>query len=1836
MHEYHGRHLENYILTLFSTVASIYRHPSLRAAINIVVVRILILQHEYGSPRITNNAQESLQNFCRWQTAFNERADDSPNHHDVAVLLTRNDICRGPGKCDTLGLAELGTMCDWEKSCAIIEDNGLSAAFTIAHELAHLFNMPHDDERKCGEWMPLTKANFHIMAPTLEYNTHPWSWSACSAAMLERFLERRSGTECLFDEPIERRFYDEMFEMDPPGSKYDVNQQCKFVFGPHAELCPYMPSCRRLWCSLHVGVQIGCRTQHMPWADGTPCDKSGNMFCHRGQCVGMTASRRRKIDGGWGEWGEWGECSRTCGGGVQKASRHCDSPKPSNGGKYCVGIREQYRSCNVGECPWDTPGFREVQCSEFNNKDVGIHGVPATVQWVPKFEVAANERCKLYCRVSGVSAFYLLKNKVTDGTPCDQNGNDLCVDGTCRSAGCDHVLDSGMKRDRCGICGGDGSGCRVVKGQYNERGSFGYNEVMKIPAGSANIDIRQHGWAGAKDDDNYLSLRSASGEYLLNGHYQVSVFRLQIPVQDVVLEYSGSDNVVERINGTGPLRSDIYVHVLSVGNLNPPDIQYEFMTTLPTTTILRTPNSAHSSAPARHPTTGHAFWRLADQWTACNRQCKGEQQHSYVCIDGSTNRQTNERNCLLIRPSPPPQRRPCNTGCTVKWQIDDVSECSVKCGSGEKRVRVTCVRVEDADLRRSVPMNDRECESLGGRPSERMACFVDCTGKGGHWTYSQWTECSASCGESGMSRRSAYCTDQSGRSLDSLQCDLRSKDITEKPCNRMSCPRWSYGPWSECSKSCDGGLRRRQATCVDAEDRELPFNRCNIMSRLDYEKCNEEECVWWEFGEWGVCNGECGKGTAQRTATCRSRRGLLDDARCDIRERITSKECDTGRACANWKTTEWTACSNRCGEQWSTRRVECTDSDGRSLKEEECVRRVGPRPDTHRECAPGPCPFWRTSQFGPCSVSCGRGIRSREIACVVRDEIVDDSFCTAPRPDIVEQCTVVECAEWVPSSWSTCSVTCGSGNQTRTLTCLQNGNTVHETMCDLKAKPKKWKQCSRDSCPLRPSIDSQKEPPQIWWATGSWTECSAQCGKGTQRRLVKCRDKFRDLPENYCGHLEKVEAEKSCELKPCVKWVEGSWKACPSTCGELVYQEREIRCVTVEGARDVTQAFCDPTNKPNTTRDCHLPKCPQAEPPMGVWITRPWAQCSVSCGGGWRTRSIDCSTQLCDVTKKPKDSEPCGEENCLTNIPFTWQIPPWTQCSVTCGEGEQRREVWCEEDSTRIKVPDSRCPLPKPLEKKKCNQSACSSNQTTSNRVTLEETLKEKGRWQTGTWSACSTTCGKGSRRRSISCLSSITNQTITESRCDLKSKPIFTIRCRLRHCPRWKALQWEQCSATCGEGIQTRKILCQIGRKRNVDEKQCSDLRRPANSTKCQVAACPVYTWTTTPWSKCIDPCGQGEQTRMVHCMKDGEVRAASRMCAIIPRPVESRKCSSQLCPYEWVPAPWNTCSKTCGNGTQSRSVECRLKSTHAYSSSSNKPKLEPVVPREKCGRLHQPVAFQDCNLNACDAEFTWVAEPWGSCSTTCGAGVRRRKVRCVGRGGARVARSFCESLTARPNRTQPCFTRNCLPSTCQEIRSQMTTTHAIDAEYTVLLDGYPIRVHCHRMNETIPRAYLNVDPETNFAEIYGRRLIFPHTCPYNGERNDSCECSSEGAAGAGFTRFKRVRLDLLNRRININDFTFAQTEHGLPVPFATAGDCYSMRDCPQGRFSVNLRGSGLRIAEDLQWEDRGHRTSSRIDRTYNNARIEGQCGGYCGKCAPDKFKGLVFEVDPQQKPYS
>uniref|UniRef100_A0A7E4W1Q7 Peptidase M12B domain-containing protein n=1 Tax=Panagrellus redivivus TaxID=6233 RepID=A0A7E4W1Q7_PANRE len=1322
---YHQGNLEAYILTLFSTVASIYRHPTLRASINIIVVRIIILKHERAGPMISNRAQETLQQFCAWQQNYNDPNDDALSHHDVAILLTRHDICRATNKCDTLGLAELGTMCDGQRSCAIIEDNGLSAAFTIAHELGHIFNIPHDDERKCAHYMQLNKHNYHIMAPTLEYNTHPWSWSACSSAMLSKFLDdSRAQTQCILDQPIERKYYDKMFENPAPGAKYSVDQQCQFVFGANAEICPYMPTCRRLWCSTYVGYQMGCRTQHMPWADGTPCGDS--KWCHRGQCVGMAPNQRSKQDGSWGEWREWEDCSRTCGGGIQKALRDCDSPKPSNGGKYCVGQRERYRPCNIQECPWDTLGFREMQCAEFDNTNVGIHGVPLKTSWVPKYSgVSRNERCKLYCRVKDSQAFYLLKDRVMDGTPCDQNGDDICIDGTCHAAGCDHRLGSPMRRDVCGICGGDGSTCQTVEGVFNERGSFGYNEVLKIPAGSANIDIKQNAYNHNKDDDNYLALRASNGEFLLNGQYQVSVFRQQISVQDTVLEYSGSDHSVERINGTGPIRSDIYLHVLSVGNLNPPDIHYKYMV-------------PRENSPVHRP-SAQFYWRFSDQYTECSKICQGTQFRVLHCVDATSNRQTHDGHCTSRKPDP--EERMCNIDCSIKWRTKDVSGCSARCGHGEKQQESICIRT--SSRRREETIAEHECTRSGlAKPPTRIRCYADCTGR--QWSYTDWSQCTATCGNTGISRRVAMCVDDNRNRLDDRHCESISKETLEQECNRIPCPRWNYGTWSECSRSCDGGVRIRHAQCQSAAGQDLPSHLCNAAERDDRQKCNENVCTSWKFGSWSECSASCGTGTQTRTAECQDSWGRkMDDARCEAHEHIVSKPCKK-IDCPHWEMSSWSACSVSCQDGWMTRAVYCVDTHGKKIRDEFCTRTDPVRPPSHQVCNHGPCPFWRHGDWSRCSVTCGFGVRYRDIECIFRDETVDKSLCQkSQQPKEHETCKLLPCTHWRTNPWSSCSVTCGVGVQLRTVTCMPDDYS-HEALedrhCEQHLKPRTERPCER-KCPIDAAGNTiQNQQSQIYWATGPWTDCSASCDNGTQMRQVVCHDHIRQLPDEYCRHIEKEQNKRNCNVKPCTMWSVGSWAECPATCGVQHIQRRSVVCTDL-GGKPLNETACEATSQPESERNCGLPACPsEPKPIIGIWSTGDWAKCSVSCGGGWRRRTVSCDEDVCDEKVKPSQFERCNEQNCTK---AAWQITPWSPCSVSCGDkGLQERKIWCQEDiNSTQRLPDAECVKhePKPSMRRGCARRACPDKnlRIATNSIKPNTTATTTNRlynWHTADW----------------------------------------------------------------------------------------------------------------------------------------------------------------------------------------------------------------------------------------------------------------------------------------------------------------------------------------------------------------------------------------------------------------------------------------------------------------------------------------------------------------------
>lgn len=60
--------------------------------------------------------------------------------------------------------------------------------------------------------------------------------------------------------------------------------------------------------------------------------------------------------------------------------------------------------------------------------------------------------------------YMLFLFQVVDGTPCSPDSTSVCVQGQCVKAGCDRIIDSKKKFDKCGICGGNGSTCKKISG----------------------------------------------------------------------------------------------------------------------------------------------------------------------------------------------------------------------------------------------------------------------------------------------------------------------------------------------------------------------------------------------------------------------------------------------------------------------------------------------------------------------------------------------------------------------------------------------------------------------------------------------------------------------------------------------------------------------------------------------------------------------------------------------------------------------------------------------------------------------------------------------------------------------------------------------------------------------------------------------------------------------------------------------------------------------------------------------------------------------------------------------------------------------------------------------------------------------------------------------------------------------------------------------------------------------------------------------------------------------------------------------------------------------------
>lgn len=180
--------LENYILTVFNMAHSLFHDISLGRNINLAIVRLVRIEHEDYELNLALNKDPSktLQYFVDWQQKINPKDDAHPNHHDMAILITRLDVCDDMKMCGWLGAARVGGVCDPNHQVALCQDVGLRLGFVIAHQIGHALGLPHDTIAECGCKDKTQGGAFTVMSPSM--STRTAAWSNCSREALHHFL----------------------------------------------------------------------------------------------------------------------------------------------------------------------------------------------------------------------------------------------------------------------------------------------------------------------------------------------------------------------------------------------------------------------------------------------------------------------------------------------------------------------------------------------------------------------------------------------------------------------------------------------------------------------------------------------------------------------------------------------------------------------------------------------------------------------------------------------------------------------------------------------------------------------------------------------------------------------------------------------------------------------------------------------------------------------------------------------------------------------------------------------------------------------------------------------------------------------------------------------------------------------------------------------------------------------------------------------------------------------------------------------------------------------------------------------------------------------------------------------------------------------------------------------------------------------------------------------------------------------------------------------------------------------------------------------------------------
>lgn len=250
---------------------------------------------------------------------------------------------------------------------------------------------------------------------------------------------------------------------------------------------------------------------------------------------------------------------------------------------------------------------------------------------------------------------------------------------------------------------------------------------------------------------------------------------------------------------------------------------------------------------------------------------------------------------------------------------------------------------------------------------------------------------------------------------------------------------------------------------------------------------------------------------------------------------------------------------------------------------------------------------------------------------------------------------------WSAVSWGACSVPCGGGIRTGTRSCTNPAPLHGGADCDGAAAVSE--PCNVEPC--GEPVDGG------WTAWAAWSGCSSSCGGGIRTRTRACESPRPSNGGAPCSGLATETQECNAEA-----------------CAELFYPNWGVGSCVADGNQPAweSQLYAAKAECCHQRFPWDVTRCMgSTEPVDGGWSE--WSEyghCSVSCGGGTRSRVRACDGPAPlnggrDCLGPAVESESCNEQACPAPVDGGWS--EWSEygaCNASCGGGTQIRVRACE------------------------------------------------------------------------------------------------------------------------------------------------------------------------------------------------------------------------------------------------------------------------------------------------------------------------------------------------------------------------------------------------------------------------------------------------------------------------------------------------------------------------------------------------------------------------------